>query len=41
MLLSLMNSPEFQESYGETFSRDFQRKYAGIVLELERVNKVY
>eukprot|EP00795_Rhopilema_esculentum_P011671 gene11671-21922_t len=30
---------ERMESYGETFSRDFQRKYAGIVLELERVNK--
>ncbi len=34
------SSSYFQESYGEMFPRDFQKKYASVVLELERINKV-
>jgi len=38
-LKEMNEKAERMESYGEVFSRDFQRRYAGTVLELERINK--
>eukprot|EP00794_Sanderia_malayensis_P017933 gene17933-19722_t len=38
-LREMNSSAERMESYGEAFSKDFQKKYASVVLELDRINK--